>query len=108
MTSKTPPQSRPQSPELRQRLLARARRVRVIRRRVGAIALTVLAVSWGAVYGLGSIGASSAATPTTVVLTAAVRTHGGDDDTPTTTTTAQTTSGGVTKIVTRTSKGTTI
>ena len=90
------PQSRPQSPELRQRLLARARRVRVIRRRVVAIALAVLVVSWGAVYGLGSIGASTtpATTATTVVLAAAVRDSDGDDDAATTTTT-QTTSAGV-------------
>ena len=72
------------SPEVVRRLRARARRTQVLRRRVGALALILLAVMWGAVYGLGSLGATSRVTvtaaladarTTTAATTSAVASH---------------------------------
>lgn len=54
-----PPQRADRTRELARVLRARQRRTRLLRRRVTAIALILLASMWGVVVGLGSMGATT-------------------------------------------------
>ncbi|MGD0198506.1 MAG: hypothetical protein ABSC56_11465 [Solirubrobacteraceae bacterium] len=56
------------SRELRRRLRARARRVRILRRRVGALTVALLLTAWGAVFAIGPMGHASTASATKVAL----------------------------------------
>jgi hypothetical protein len=70
MPSNTPPRRR--SPEVARLLRARTHRTQVLRRRITALSLILLVGMWAAVYGLGSLGASTQ--PTAAAALADVRT----------------------------------
>ncbi|MGD1050439.1 MAG: hypothetical protein ABR947_05150, partial [Solirubrobacteraceae bacterium] len=57
---------RRQAREIARVLRARRRRTQVLRRRVGATALILLASMWGTIFALGSMGAATAAVTSTV------------------------------------------
>ncbi|MGD0981502.1 MAG: hypothetical protein ABR946_08465, partial [Solirubrobacteraceae bacterium] len=59
--------------ELERRLRRRARRARILRRRVGALTISLFLVSWGAIYGGGYLGVAGAKA-SRVTTTAAVST----------------------------------
>src|SRR5450432_2249513 len=84
MNSNSPAPTGPRSPEMARRLRARERRTKVIRRRVIATSLILLASMWGTVFALGSLGKTATHTATTAVV-ADVRTTA----TPTTATNAR-------------------
>jgi len=61
-----------QSPELRRRLRARARRVKIIRRRVGAATIALFLACFGVILDAGSFGSTSTAGASKVALVASV------------------------------------
>jgi hypothetical protein len=86
------------SADLAKRLRARARRARMLRRRIAVLAVTLMAGSWGTVAAFGGLGASAATPATTAVLVAGRRGDDGARSVATTTRTGQTTT-----VTTRTS-----
>jgi hypothetical protein len=56
------------APELRRRLRARERRIKVLRRRVGAVTLSLFLLSWAAVYAGGELGRSTSVASAKVAL----------------------------------------
>jgi hypothetical protein len=71
--SETRSSGSPRSPDLRRRLRARERRVKILRRRVGAVTLTLFALSWAAVYEGGAFGRSTVLSSGKVALVAATK-----------------------------------
>jgi hypothetical protein len=75
MHSSATPQRAPQSPELRRRLRARARRVKILRRRVGALTLALLVGLWLAIAVTGSLGHSTSKVSVIAAVTATKHAH---------------------------------